>query len=60
MTHKLDTLACKHASNSRAYAIGEQRRNGFHIRRIVWGWLMAKSEKRTGESIKRAIVWIER
>lgn len=59
MTHKLDTLACKLANNSRAYAIGEQHRNGF-IRRIVWGWLMAKSEKRTGESIKRAIIWIER
>ena len=42
MTHKLDTLSCKLGSNSRAYAVGTQRRNGFHIRRIVWGWLMAR------------------
>jgi hypothetical protein len=60
MNHRLDSLACKRARNSRAYAIGEDRRNGFHIRRVVWGRLMANYECRKGERIKRAIIWIER
>lgn len=60
MSHKLDTLSCKHAANSRAYAIGSQQRNGFNIRKIVWGRLMAKYERREGEKIKRAIIWIDR
>lgn len=60
MNHRLDTLACKHARNSRAYAIGEQQRNGFHVRKVVWGRLMAKYERRPGERIKRAIIWVER
>ena len=43
----------KHAANSTAWAIGEQRRNGFHVRRIVWGLLLAQYEKREGEEFAR-------
>jgi len=60
MSHNVDTLGCKQARNSRAYAIGVQNSNGFHIRKIVWGRLMANAEKRPGEQIKRAVIWIER
>jgi hypothetical protein len=60
MNHRLDKLSTKHAANARAYAIGEQQRNGFRVRRIVWGRLMAASEKRPGEKIKRAIIMVAR
>ena len=50
----------KHAANSTAWAIGEQRRNGFHVRRIVWGLLLAQYEKREGEEIRAASILIER
>ena len=50
----------KHAANSTAWAIGEQRRNGFHVRRIVWGLLLAQYEKREGEEIRAASILIAR
>lgn len=48
----------KHAANSQAWALGTQRRNGFHVRRIVWGKLLAREEKRDGEEIRRASILI--
>jgi hypothetical protein len=36
-----------------AWAIGTQQRNGFHIRRIVWGRTLARMERRIGEAIVR-------
>jgi len=48
MSHKLSTLAAKYAANSPAYALGEDRRNGFHIRKVVWGRTLAIAERRTG------------
>lgn len=45
-------LAMKYPSNSSAWAIGSQRRNGFYVRRVVWGLLMAWEERREGEEIR--------
>ena len=50
----------KHPSNGDAWAIGVQRSNGFHIRRIVWGLLMAQCERRAGEQVRRATILVER
>jgi hypothetical protein len=52
------------ARNWQAWALGsyEVRKDGsvgrFHIRRIVWGRLMARSEKRPGEAIRRAYILV--
>jgi len=45
----------KHASNRNAWAIGTQKRNGFHVRRVVWGMLMASVERRPDEEIRKAL-----
>lgn len=38
--------------NAKAWAIGRKLKNGrFHIRRIVWGRMLARMEKWTGEHI---------
>jgi hypothetical protein len=44
------------AANSQAWAIGRQVRNGFHVRRVVWGKLLASAERREGETIRRATI----
>jgi hypothetical protein len=50
--------------NYDAWAIGtyEIRSNGkvgrFHVRRVVWGRLMAREEKRDNEVIRRAVILI--
>jgi hypothetical protein len=49
----------KHAANSSAWAIGSQRRNGFQVRRIVWGLLMAQCECRDGEQVRAATLMVE-
>lgn len=46
------------AANARAWAIGIQRRNGFHVRKVVWGRLMARMEKRDGEHIRPVIIML--
>jgi hypothetical protein len=51
-------LMMKHAANSSAWAIGSQRRNGFHVRRIVWGLLMAQCECRDGEQVRAATLMV--
>jgi len=39
--------------NAKAWAIGRLTKNGrFHVRRIVWGRLLARAEKRDGEIIR--------
>lgn len=51
--------------NYNAYALGtyEIRRDGrvgrFHVRRVVWGRLLARAEKRPGERIRRAVIMIK-
>jgi hypothetical protein len=49
----------KHAANCSAWALGEQRKNGFHVRRVVWGLLMAQHEKRDAEEIRAATIMVE-
>jgi len=62
--HPINSMACpihgeQPATNAKAYALGEQRRSGFHIRRIVWGRLMARAERRPGEKIRRARLYVK-
>jgi hypothetical protein len=52
-------MTMKHAANSSAWALGEQQRNGFHVRRIVWGLFMARAERREHEEIRAATILIE-
>lgn len=49
-----------HAANSQAWAIGCWRQNGFHVRRVVWGFLLAQYERREGEQIRAATITVER
>lgn len=49
----------KHAANHTAWAIGRQQRNGFQVRRVVWGFLMATTERRDDEEIRAASIMVE-
>jgi hypothetical protein len=40
------------------FALGEQRVNGFYVRKIVWGRLMANMERRPDEQIRRAKIMV--
>lgn len=45
------------AANWRAWAIGTPLRNGrFRVRRVVWGRLLARAEKREDETVVAACV----
>lgn len=47
--------------NAKAWAIGHKLRNGrMSVRRIVWGRLMARAEKRDGEIITAARILVRR
>jgi hypothetical protein len=46
--------------NHQAWAVGTERKNGFHVRRVVWGLLMAQAEMRDGEEIRAARLYVER
>lgn len=48
-----------HAANATAWALGHQQGNGFHVRKVVWGLLMARAEKREGEEIRAAMISVE-
>lgn len=63
--HPLRSINClvhgrKRAANFKAWALGTQLRNGFSVRRIVWGKLMAQMEKREGEEIRHAELLVGR
>jgi hypothetical protein len=47
-----------HAANSKAWALGRQQRNGFRVRKVVWGLLMAKAELREGKEIRAATILV--
>jgi DNA-binding XRE family transcriptional regulator len=49
----------KYAANCYAWALGEQRSNGFYVRKVVWGLLMASYEKRDNEEIRKASIQVE-
>lgn len=53
------TLAFKRAANAKAWAIGRMQANGFNVRRIVWGLLMAQAEKRMDEEIRACVLLVE-
>jgi hypothetical protein len=55
---KLLSNDVRNAANATAWALGEQKRNGFHVRRVVWGLTMARAEKRPGEEIRRAVILV--
>ena len=47
--------------NAKAWAIGHKLKNGrLSVRRIVWGRLMARAEKRDGEIITAARILVRR
>jgi hypothetical protein len=47
----------KRAGNHGAWALCTKQGNGrWHVRRVVWGILMARAEKREGETIRRASI----
>ncbi len=50
----------RNAANRDAWAIGQSCAQGFSVRRIVWGRLMAQCEKREGEQIRRARILVKR
>jgi len=50
----------KRASNHGCWALCNKQGNGrWHVRRIVWGILMARAEKRPGEVIRRAAILLK-
>jgi hypothetical protein len=53
------TGGLKRAANAKAWALGNQMANGFHIRRVVWGLLMANMEKRIDEEIRQVLLIVE-
>ena len=50
----------KYARNCSCWAIGKQTRSGFHVRRVVWGLLLAQYEQQDGEEIRAAMVQVEK
>lgn len=46
------------ARNYSAYAIGHLDGEKFFVRRVVWGRLLARHEKRKGETIRKAEVHV--
>lgn len=49
----------KPAANHTSWAIGRKQHNGFHVRRVVWGLLMAQMECRADEEIRAARIMVE-
>lgn len=46
------------ANHRGAYAIGQQGRRGFDVRRVVWGKLLASMERRDDEEIRQAVLMV--
>jgi hypothetical protein len=53
------SVSHKAAGNAKAWALGVPRQGGFHVRKIVWGLLMAQAEMRMGEEIRAALLMVE-
>jgi hypothetical protein len=51
-----DELRC--AANRDCWAIGKQTNQGFSVRRVVWGRLLANEERRPDETIRRARILV--
>jgi hypothetical protein len=52
-------MQMKHARNTSAWALGKPAHGGFMVRKIVWGYLLAKEERRPDEQIRAAKIWVE-
>jgi hypothetical protein len=53
----MQPVGWKRAANHGAWALCTKQGNGrWHVRRVVWGILMARAEKREGELIRRASI----
>lgn len=49
------------ARNHKAWAIGEPLASGqFKVRRVVWGRLLAREERREGEHVRAALIMVRR
>ena len=56
---KTDTRVLRKPVNYMAWAIGTERDDGrMKVRRIVWGRALARAEKRAGEVIKPAWIFV--
>lgn len=49
----------KYARNCTCWAIGRPTPQGFHVRRVVWGMLLAQYEQQDGEEIRAAMIQVE-
>ena len=48
------------AANWQVWAIGQYGKRGrFQVRRVVWGRLLARAEKRPGEKIVKAAIMVK-
>ncbi len=48
----------KRATNAGGWALGKAGKRGFVIRRVLWGRMLARQEKRKGETIRKAVVYV--
>ena len=48
----------KAAGNADAWAVGQMLHGRFHVRRVVWGRLAARHERRLDEVIRKARVLV--
>ena len=53
-----EIISGKRAINHAAWALGKETKRGFHVRRIVWGRVLAREEKRPDETIRKAMIVI--
>jgi len=58
VTAKTNTTVWRKALNSSAWAIGKESDGRMKVRRIVWGRLLARHEKRKGEVIRPAEIYL--
>jgi hypothetical protein len=47
-----------HATNEDVWLLGYRDRGGFHVRKVVWGNMLARAERREGEEIRRGKVLV--
>ena len=56
LDHILTPPGYKRPLNTACWALCSKQGKRWHVRRIVWGRLMAREEKRDGEVIRRAAI----
>jgi hypothetical protein len=48
------------ARNPDAWAVGQWRKGRFAVRRVLWGRMVARAERRPNERIERALILIRK